>query len=430
MLRLNKCLLFLVAAASSAPGARAQTTSSGGTDLGGSIITRTNVEYLADLSLDVRDIRQFITTPGGSSAALDIYTGGRNSQTQPGVNFSLRRLSSDLSEAGISAGSPNYLFHLYGVTGRSTELNQLQNNAAYADAYIISTMNSQPDLAGDAVLALSMWMYATHVLNHGAETCQKMVEADNPSQFEAELGGGGMDEFIALWLGSGQEPGSNCGNGLYAFAERAATFFGKSSTGTESAVNKQIKSLYQQAAGVLSVGSACTKDNTDSSQQLWSFAQQIISLSTVPLMQMLIKSVMDRNVEATKLYALAVVPQVAQCRPSIYKRLNDALLDGSPNFGRSEQILKDLLDVSQCFGYSCSDLGDYASDQAVTLPACPKAEDAQAMAEYLPTTSVNPVSCIFIEVSSPYFGIAEDKCDALEHSQYFLTNVYSSYSSI
>ena len=66
-----------------------------GTDLGGGIVTRTDVEYLADISLDVRDVKQSITG-GNNKAALSIYIGGRNSARDDGDLFKLTELSTIL----------------------------------------------------------------------------------------------------------------------------------------------------------------------------------------------------------------------------------------------------------------------------------------------------------------------------------------------
>jgi hypothetical protein len=358
-----------------------------GTDLGGGIVTRVDVEYLADLSLDVRDIDQISVAVGSSAAATDIYSGGRNSETSPGIKFALYRLSEDLANAGVEKATPNYLFHLYGLSDESKVTTKLQANSLYADAFVRSALGGAKENAGTAALVLSVWMYATHVLHNGFDTCQKMALADNPGQFT--LAGGGMDEFIGLWIGSAQQPASNVGFGLYAFAERAGTDFGTGSASDESRVNANIKSLYQQGASILSIAGACSPNEPDSPKLLWNIGQQIIVQTHIPLMQMLIKSIADRNEEETRLYALAVVPQIAQCRPSIFKRLNEDLLQGFPQFSRAEQILNDLRSVYSCLGFTCADIGKYEG-----TPKCPSptSEFSVPMALYQPTSRVHPVS--------------------------------------
>jgi hypothetical protein len=362
-----------------------------GTDLGGGVVTRVDVEYLADLSLDVRDIAQFIATEGGSAIATEIYVDGRNSETAPGIKYPMYKLINDLANDGVGKATPNYLFHLYGLSDESKDTTKLQGNSRYADSFVRSALTGGKENAGTAALVLIVWMYATHALYHGFEICQKMALADNPGQFT--LAGGGMDEFIGLWIGSAQQPASNVGFGLYAFAERAGTFFGTGSEADESDVNANIKSLYQQGASIVSIENACSKNEPDSPRLLWSIAHQIVGQMHIPLMQMLIKSIVDRDEEATRLYALAVVPQIAQCRPSIFKRLDEDLLNGSPQFSKADQILSDLQKVYSCLGFTCAEIGTYTSTSNGGSAKCPALEFSMPMALYQPTSNVHSVSC-------------------------------------
>jgi hypothetical protein len=363
-----------------------------GTDLGGGIVTRVDVEYLADLSLDVRDIGQFIATEGGIVIATGIYADGRNAEPVPGLKFALDRLTKDLASDGVGKATPNYLFHLYGLSDESKDTTKLQGNSFYADSFVRTALGGGKESAGTAALVLSVWMYATHVLHDGYSTCQKMTLADSQAQFT--LGGGGMDEFIALWIGSAQQPASNVGFGLYALAERAGSFFATGSEADESRVNANIKSLYQQGAALLSIDGACSKKEPDTPELLWSIAQQIIMQMHVPLMQMLIKSIIDRDEEATRMYALAVVPQIAQCRPSIFKRLNEDLLKGSPQFSKADQIMSDLQKVYSCLGFTCAEMGKYQSNSVDggNSPKCPTVEFSVPMALYQPTSAIHSVS--------------------------------------
>ena len=107
---------------------------------------------------------------------------------------------------------------------------------------------------------------------------------------------------------------------------------------------------------------------------------------------MLIVSILEQDALATELYATAVIPQAAQCRPSIYGRLKEELLEGEPNFQRTEFIIKDLHEIYSCFGISCSDIGMVAKDYAgFNIPVCLAARDDAPMALYRPNTDVQPV---------------------------------------
>jgi hypothetical protein len=370
-----------------------------GTDLGGGVVTRTDVEYFADTTLDVRDIKQSIDG-GNNNGALQIYLGGRNSGRDVGDLFKLTQLSTDLANEPIAKVTPIFLFQLYGLGGRSMDINYLSGNGAYADSYVRSAIQNGRWTASTAALVLNVWMYAADVLYKGVNTCQKKTEADNPSQFD--IGGGGLDEFIALWIGSGQTHGSSEGFGLYALTEKADRLFvaiddtndplSINKSLAESRVNQQLKLLYQEGASLFSMPDVCTKENPDTPKNLWSIINRINTQMYIPLMQMLIVSILEQDVLATHLYATAVVPQAAQCRPSVYDRLSEELLEGEPNFQRTEFILADLLEIYSCFGISCSDIGMVAKNyEDFSVPACLAARNNAPMALYKPDTDVQPV---------------------------------------
>ena len=380
-----------------------------GTDLGGGVVTRTDVEYFADLTLDVRDIEQSIAS-GNNNAALKIYLNGKHSEREIGDLFKLTYLSTDLANDSIAQATPIFLFQLYGLGGRSIDLNEISDNAAYADSYVRSAIQNGRSTASTAALILNVWMYAADILYKGINICQKRTEADSPYMFD--IAGGGLDEFIALWIGSGQTHGSSEGFGLYALAEQADRLFiaandanGPSSVDkalAESSVNQQLKLLYQEGASIFSIPDVCTKDNVDTPKKLWSVINRMNTQMYIPLVQMLTVSILEQDALATDLYATAVIPQAAQCRPSIYDRLKEELLEGEPNFQRTEFILKDLQEIYSCFGISCSDIGMIAKDYAgFNMPACLVARGDAPMALYRPNTDVQPVrdATLFISFS-------------------------------
>jgi hypothetical protein len=372
-----------------------------GTDLGGGVLTRTDVEYLADLSLDVRDIQQAMAS-GSTDTALRIYLEGKNAEKQVGILYKLTELSTELSSAAISRATPPFLFHLYGLSGRSNDLDELAGNVGYADSFVTSAIKNGRKTAADAILALNMWMYAAHVLYKGMDTCQKKTEADNPGQFE--IAGGGLDEFIALWIGVGQTHGSSEGFSLYALTEKADHLFTVATADesgflpedngglAESEVNRQIKLLYQEGAGIFSLPDVCTRGNVDSPKKLWSVVNQISSKMYIPLIRMLIVSVLEQDAQATQLYATALIPQTSQCRPSTFNRLREELLQGDVNFQRAQFIISDLQEIYGCFGLSCRDIGLVAKPyDGVVIPQCVASQDNAPMALYQPSSNVHPV---------------------------------------
>jgi len=371
------------------------------------VVTRTDVEYLADLTLDIRDMTQAMAKDGGSKEALEIYVDGLNSEQTVGRKFKLMQLSTDLNSMEITKATPSYLFHLFGLSDRSIDLNRLAERGLYADNYVRNAIISNDALAPKAALILNMWMYAAHLLYDGVMTCQKKLEADNPSQFD--LKGGGLDEFIALWIGTGQNPGSLGGYGLYALAEEADQLFDAGAdedldfgdgTFVESFVNYHIKLLYQEGATLLSLDGVCTKENPESAKRLWSVVSRILSQMKIPLLQMLINSVLEEDKEATMLYANAVVPQASQCRASTYKRLKTYLMTDNPRFDKIEVILRDLYNIFSCFGLTCYDVGDIFNpgQYKIEIPDCIAAENNAPMALYQPSSGVLPIARVDLDI--------------------------------
>jgi hypothetical protein len=351
-----------------------------GIELGGGIVTRTNVQLLANLALDLRDIR----ASEDPDTILRIYLDGKNAEETPGFFHPLKKLTDTLS-SDAALYTPNYLFHLYGLADLSAA--DSPKSLHYSDRFIRSTITTSTALAADAIAVLDMWMYATHVLYKGIDLCARRAAADDPDRLE-DLAGGGMDEFIALWIGADQTAASAEGHSLYALSQEAGTQFGTNSP--EAQVNEDLKILYQQGAGVLSLPHACSKQgDSQGVQQLWNVAQQMNSKMYVPLLQMLVHALVVEDETLVSLYAMATVPQVSQCRPSTFKKLKGALLDGNVDFGKKTEIVNDLWIAVDCFGLTCDDIGTYRNGTYV----CNSEQEgsSRGLAGYRPTTDVYSV---------------------------------------
>lgn len=363
-----------------------------GTDLGGGIVTRTDVKYIADLTLDIKDMTHSF---GNSDLVLDIYDNGRNAQQPSGLKFKLKELSDTMSNKGVTETSPTYLFQLYGLADESTTLSDLAQQFSYANNNVRLAITSGQDHAPQAALVFTLWMYGTHLLYDGVDKCQRMTEADNPELLD--LGGGGIDEFIALWIGTGETHTGTDGFGLYALAQKAAKLFDGGYIGSEAIANNAIKLLYHEGSQYLSVKGACTKDVPDTPKLLYSVASRMMSIMYIPLIQMLIDSILTQNAALTALYATAIIPQAAQCRVTTYNRLKEHLLTGIPRFDKTEMILRDIEDIYSCFGLMCTDVGAYMS--ADYFPFCSIAKSDAAMAGYQPTSDVLPVAQIDLDIA-------------------------------
>ena len=347
------------------------------------VVTRTDVDTYSSLALDIRDIQEQLLF-NNTDAAINLYLNGRNAEIKPGIKLSIHDLSKNLAVKDAKESTPNFIYHLWGLSGGV--LAQVNENNLYADNYAQSALASKPKYATDGMVALNMWMYATHLLYKGVDTCSKLTVADNPNAFD--LGGGGMDEFIAIWIGDKQEGASDNGYGLYAMAQKAGDLFG--TTSPQAQVNTNLILLYQEGAAALSFPSACSSKNSNTVGQLWVIVQQMTSQMYIPLIQLLIDALFRQDVRGTRLYATAIVPQISQCKPSLFKRLKESLLSGTTaKFSQTTQIIRDLQEAYDCFGFTCADVGSYMVDQ---VPACAEIPDALPLAEYVPTSFVHNVS--------------------------------------
>ena len=365
-----------------------------GTELGLGIVTRVDVEQYADIALDIRDFRTLLAQ-GDSDGALTLYMKGKNSYVDAEKKnfFTLQQMSTGLQKLSPAVRTPSYNYHLYGLAEQDVTSSTLEKHALYADAFVRTLTAQTSALAADAVVALHGWMYATHLLYHGLRTCEQRSKADNPDMFT--IGGGGMDEFIAMWIGYDQSTSSERGHSLYDLTQQAGELFDKVRPGqSEAPANTNILLRYQEGAVVLAFPDACSSnDNEDTVQSLWLVAQRIISQMYIPLIQMLIHCIIQGEKDAIRLYATALIPQTSQCRPSVFKRLKDALLDGTTSDNQS--ILSDLQATYDCLGLTCQDIGSYEID---AWPECAAIPADRPLAEYVPTSYVHAHSKIDLDV--------------------------------
>mmetsp|Transcript_456 Transcript_456/g.729 ORF Transcript_456/g.729 Transcript_456/m.729 type:complete len:750 (-) Transcript_456:47-2296(-) len=365
-----------------------------GTELGQGIVTRVDVEQYADIALDIAELRSRLKA-GDAESAMTLYREGKNSESAPNVKFTLQQMSTDLTKLTVAnaknPATPMYLYHVYGLADRAVSGPSVEDQKLYADNLAKSFISSSSETGADAVVALHSWMYATHVLYHGLHTCQLLSKADEPGLFQ--LNGGGMDEFIALWIGHDQDIASEKGHGLYALAQKAGGLFEKNIP--EAQVNTNIKLLYNEGAAAVSLGCTGSKGEEETVPAMWAITQRIVTQMYIPLVQMLIDALYREDPNDSRLYALAIVPQIAQCRPSTYERLKGALLDGTVSVNRISEILADLQSAYDCLGFTCDDIGAYNTDE---VAQCSGVAVNQPLAQYVPSTRVHAHSKIDLDI--------------------------------
>ena len=391
-----------------------------GIDLGVGIVTQTNVQSYMDLSQDIMDIKNFWSS-GQFEEAKGLYQTGKHSESSPGVLRSLASLGEEMASA--TPRTPSFLYHVYG------EL-QLDFNAAldgtklsYVNDFVLRTLDEASNTGGSSVVddptdsnnnmkdpvlqaiwSVNLYMYATHLLFTGVYNCERHSLAQEAAIFD--VGTANWDQFMALYVGSGQTLAQANGYSLYTWAQELGDAMGTSDP--EASVNSRIKLLYQEAMTKVNVEGACNLgEDKDTAGELWKLAVEVVGELSQPLFQGLVHALTkSRNTDLVRLYARALVPQMSKCRPSLYKRLYGSLIE-QPSInlddrGWVQTILDDIPEATSCFGYSCGDLGDTGID------ACQyNFESYLSYAGYVPTTPVRAVrlktvgsklnSCVFPE---------------------------------
>jgi hypothetical protein len=183
---------------------------------GGLVTTRTDVQKYADLAQDLAELQRYVAN-GDADEFLSLFRNGRHAQHDNGDPFPLAALGDDLEDSKTK--TPAFLYHLHGITNRNTNFPfVLAEQQQYINKFVEATVQENLNYAVDSILTVGVWMYATHLLFDGVHRCRIQTEADNPSQLEP-LGGAGFDEFIALYIGEGQDVGADTGDSLYRWAQ-------------------------------------------------------------------------------------------------------------------------------------------------------------------------------------------------------------------
>jgi hypothetical protein len=380
------------------------------TDFAVGITTLTDVTSISLLSHDVRDMADAINSNNYVDARR-IYKYGKNSVQYDVYGQVLDDLLSlqRLARAGrpTYGEDPSYLFHVLGLGDAGEDIDvALGTRGAYADEYIVNVLND-PDTAGtlgaQASTVLVVGMYATHLLWKGLLDCVSRrggyATAGNGTGYDSHLDPRkAFDEFIALYIGADQTLAPDWdGDMLYELAQAGGDRFGTvDAYEGEAYANVDVKLRYQEVQRLLSGDEYCTRD--DQVMSLWKLVNQILSSMYVPLYQMLIHS-MKQDGDTTKdqadkvrMYSLALIPQLSQCRPSIHSKLKEYLLDKTYDRDDFPRILQ-LLQLSyDCLGITCADIGAYRDDNdEVTIAECANYEANHPLASFVPKEDVRTV---------------------------------------
>jgi len=353
--------------------------------LSGYLTTHTDVSGQANITLDIRDIHRSLVN-GNLEDAKNIYMNGKHSDGRNLARYSLDAYVELIDD-------PTFLFQVYGLSNGNVA--EVTANYAYAHRYVQQALagDNVGTLASEAIVALNLWMWVAHKVWDGFKDCKEgAIKADVHA----------FDEAIAYWIGADQRHMKGTGHGLYELATQAEYDFGlreKDSRDLAKA-NVMITDLYTAAKMYMSYQN--TDENTgscmspDALQGLYTISHKMISAMRIPLMQKLIHSIQNNHKIRTKLYALAIVPQIAACKPSVHLYLQNKLVEGNYNPTKDRMLVIQLLQQSfDCLGFTCEDIGAY---QSSIIPQCADPSGLLPLVMYTPDTHVRKYAKIDLDV--------------------------------
>ena len=335
-----------------------------GTDLaGGQIITRTDVEDLADIAKDIRDIRHECTISENYDYAREIYQEGRNTKDYSLSSFSLL----DDFRSG-----PIHAFQKYGLMRGDLQKDSLEEWDEklkwFGHDYILKHFEDDDCyIAANAALVLNVWMKVASELWGGWDECRNLSDPDYMVDFDPNKK---ADDFIAFWVGSLQSDLADTGGfSLFSLTNEIGHYFGTVDRNDVALANHAIVSSYEDASALLSKTDACSQDDTEHStiRELWNIYNVISTQMLIPLMQLLFRAMIEKNVDEVKLYATIVVPQISQCRTSTFEHLKANLLDRSYDSAKFYDLYESLISTFDCLGISCDDIG---TPNGHSVPMC------------------------------------------------------------
>ena len=350
-MKFSKAYSLLLFAAVALISSSAQNDDDGGEGmvLVGNLITRTDVSDIADMALDIRDMRAMCDV-GDIDGALAVFRDGENSE------FSLKQL---VYSERYTNSDFTFAFQMYGLSG-AKPADHDQFTTFSADYVEKLFEDGKCKTAVAAAQNIALWMHIASVSWNILHSCT--IRAD--PQFDNDAAGVGnlpnlADIIVAYWVGSLQEDSEGVdGFSLYSQTNKIGEKFGTNIIGGARA-NRYILDSYEQISAILSQDQACDDgyEMRRTNEDLWTPIVELTRQMMVPQMQGLIYAMLEEDMDDIGVYSQIVVPQLSQCRYSSYKYLKDTFLDNEYDTSKFHNTLKVLQSTYACLGLSCSDIG-------------------------------------------------------------------------
>ncbi|VEU41835.1 unnamed protein product [Pseudo-nitzschia multistriata] len=232
----------------------------------------------------------------------------------------------------------------------------------YADTVVQDLFELDvPEIESDATLVLNVWMAAVNGVFQALAHCKAK---------DTDAGLAALDTSAALWIGVGQEDGSNeKGHLLYNMAENAGERFDQDNG--ETHVNTLVIDGLLKMQTALQEGACNTTPSSEVYKKLRTTVQRLTGTMTIPLVQNLIhhtlNTVNEGGSDMVELYALGLLPRVATCDPHAFETLLalDVLNDLKP--GDEDLAVEAIQKAYSCLGVTCEDVGSYMGG---VVPTC------------------------------------------------------------
>ena len=398
-------ILLLLLAATVAPPQYYYYVSATDFDVG--ITTLTDVTSISQIAYDVRDMVDAIEN-NDYVTARRIYESGKNAVQYDEYGQEMDDFLSlrSMARAGrsIYVEDPTYAFHMLGLANNAAEdvEQTLGLRGAYADEYIMTMLLDEDDggtLGAQATTILVVSQYSSHMLWKGIMDCLAVKDGYKPD-FHLDPRHS-FDDYIALYVGAGQTLAPEWdGDMLYELAQAGGERFGTvDELEGEAYVNADIKLLYQNIQRLLAGEDYCTRD--DQIESLWRYVNQILAKMYIPLVQMLIHSMKEEDqANKVRMYALAFIPQLSQCRSSVHLKLKEYLLDREYDRDDFPRILDLLQQSYDCLGIKCTDVGAYIDKDTdeIAIAECTDIDTNHPLASFIPKEDVRTLSKVDLDI--------------------------------
>jgi hypothetical protein len=267
-----------------------------------------------------------------------------------------------------------FAFQMYGLSNGQFENNDTTSPAVLHDFITLKldeanlSTNLQSiegkqqvcEQASTMALWYVLYMQASYELWGAMEDCRiygdpnynnELAGISDPNVF--------ADRFIAFWVGSLNDSlDSTVGYSPFSSTNEVGKYFGTVENGVSTA-NTNILLGYDNLSALLGKD-GCEEDYVDKTMMsMWIVNNRITPYMMVPLIQHLIKALVENDQMNIDVYATLVIPQLSQCRKSNYEYLKEQLMDDEKEFDtmKLHDIMKVLQESYDCLGLTCEDIG-------------------------------------------------------------------------